>query len=98
MTHAMVSGWYQGEIAKSMSWSFKISAESGRVGIGHKLSFIKVGEYGEARFIALQEDLDAITALEHAKVLQLICFNNPVPDDWLPLPETREGAVEKPKL
>ena len=29
---------------------------------------------------------------EHDKVLQLICFNNPVPDDRRPLPETCDGV------
>ena len=48
----------------------------------------------EPRFVALQKELDAILAVEHEKVLQLICFNNPVPDDWQPLPETCEGAIE----
>jgi hypothetical protein len=37
-------------------------------------------------------------AEEHSKVLQLICFNNPVPDDWQPMPETCEGVVEKQRL
>jgi hypothetical protein len=49
----------------------------------------------EHRFVALQNELDAILAVEHDKVLQLICFNNPVPGDWQPLPETCEGVVEK---
>jgi len=48
----------------------------------------------EPRFIALQQQLNAILADEHEKVLQLICFNNPTPENWLPLPETCEG-VEK---
>jgi len=46
----------------------------------------------EPRFIALQQELDAILAKEHDKVLQLICFNNPTPDNWQPLPETCEGV------
>jgi hypothetical protein len=46
----------------------------------------------EPRFIALQQELDAILAVEHDKVLQLICFDNPVPDDWQPLPETCESV------
>ena len=53
---------------------------------------------GEPRFVALRQELDAILAAEHEKVLQLICFNNPVPDDWQPLPETCEGVVERSKL
>jgi TolB-like protein/Flp pilus assembly protein TadD len=51
--------------------------------------------WGEPRFVALQQELDAILEVEHDKVLQLICFNNPTPDDWQPLPETCEGVEEK---
>jgi tetratricopeptide (TPR) repeat protein len=51
--------------------------------------------WDEPRFVALQQELDAILATEHDKVLQLICFNNPVPGDWQPLPETCEGVVEQ---
>jgi tetratricopeptide (TPR) repeat protein len=51
--------------------------------------------WNEPRFVALQEELDAILATEHDKVLQLICFNNPVPEDWRPMPETCEGVVEQ---
>jgi TolB-like protein/Flp pilus assembly protein TadD len=50
----------------------------------------------DPRFLALQKELDAITATEHARVLQLICFNNPAPDVWQPLPETCQGVVEQP--
>jgi tetratricopeptide (TPR) repeat protein len=50
--------------------------------------------WGEPRFVALQQELDAILAAEHEKVLQLICFNNPTPDYWQPLPETCEGVTE----
>jgi len=46
----------------------------------------------EPRFVALRQELDAILAAEHDKVLQLICFNNPVPDDWQPMPETCESV------
>jgi hypothetical protein len=49
----------------------------------------------EPRFVALQQELEAILAVEHDKLLQLICFNNPVPDDWRPMPETCEGVVEQ---
>lgn len=48
----------------------------------------------DPRFVALREELDVILAVEREKILQLICFNNPVPDDWQPLPETCEGVVE----
>lgn len=49
----------------------------------------------EPRFVALRRELDEILAEEHDKILQLICFNNPVPDEWQPLPETCEGVVER---
>ena len=49
----------------------------------------------ELGFIEVRKELDAIVAIEHEKVLQLICFNNPVPNEWRPLPETCEGVVEK---
>jgi len=51
--------------------------------------------WDEPRFVALQEELDALLAAEHDKVLQLICFNNPTPDHWKPSPETCEGVVEQ---
>jgi TolB-like protein len=49
----------------------------------------------EPGFIEVRKELDAIVAVEHAKILQLICFNNPVPNEWRPLPETCEGVVEE---
>jgi TolB-like protein len=49
----------------------------------------------EPRFDAVREELDAVIAAERDKVLQLICFNNPAPDNWQPMPETCEGVVEK---
>jgi hypothetical protein len=52
----------------------------------------------EPRFIALRQELDAIPDVEHDKVLQLICFNNPVPGDWQPLPETCAGVSEQRSL
>ncbi len=51
--------------------------------------------WDEPRFVALQQELDAILSAEHDKVLQLICFNNPAPGGWQPLPETCEGVVEQ---
>jgi len=48
----------------------------------------------DQRHIALLDELAAILAQERDKALQLICFNNPVPDFWQPLPETCEGVVE----
>jgi TolB-like protein/tetratricopeptide (TPR) repeat protein len=52
----------------------------------------------EPRFVALREELDAILAAEHDKVLQLICFHNPAPDQWQPMPETCDGVVEQSSL
>ena len=49
----------------------------------------------DPRFVALRQELQAILDAEHDKVLQLICFNNPVPGDWQPLPETCEGVKEQ---
>lgn len=48
--------------------------------------------------IALANELDAIRKLEHEKVLQLICFENPTPDAWRPLPETCAGVTDQPGL
>jgi tetratricopeptide (TPR) repeat protein len=48
------------------------------------------------RFIALRKELRAVLGVEHEKILQLVCFNNPVPDEWQPMPETCEGVVEQP--
>jgi len=50
---------------------------------------------GDPRFIALKDDLDELLAVEHDLVLQLMCFNNPVPHDWQPLPETCEEVTEQ---
>ena len=52
----------------------------------------------EPRFVALQEELDTMLAAEHDRVLQLICFNNPVPEDWQPMLETCEGVMEQSSL
>jgi TolB-like protein/Flp pilus assembly protein TadD len=49
----------------------------------------------DPRFIALWQETDEILADERARILQLICFNNPVPDEWQPLPGTCEGIVEQ---
>ena len=47
----------------------------------------------DPRYAALRQELEEILATEREKVLQLICFNNPVPEDWQPLPETCEGVA-----
>ncbi len=49
----------------------------------------------DPHFVALQQELDAILSLEHEQVLQLICFNNPTPDNWQPLPATCVGVEEQ---
>lgn len=50
------------------------------------------------QFVELQQELDAILVTDHDKILQLICFNNPVPNHWQPLPETCEGIVAQQVL
>ena len=52
----------------------------------------------EPGFIEVRKELDDIMVVEHEKVLQLICFNNPSPNEWRPLPETCEGVVEETVL
>jgi len=47
----------------------------------------------DPEFQALASRLDAILEKEHRNTLQLICFNNPIPDIWQPLPETCEDVV-----
>jgi len=49
----------------------------------------------EPRFVELQQEVDAMLAKEQDKVLQLICFNNPAPGGWQPMPETCEGVEEQ---
>jgi tetratricopeptide (TPR) repeat protein len=51
--------------------------------------------WAEPRFVALQQELDAMLAAEHDKVLQLICFNNPAPGGWQPMPGTCEEVQEQ---
>ena len=48
----------------------------------------------DLQFVGLNRDLDAILVDEHKKVLQLICFNNPVPNEWQPMAETCEGIEQ----
>jgi hypothetical protein len=50
---------------------------------------------GNPRFSALREHLESLIADEREKVLQLICFDNPTPDEWRPLPETCDEVVER---
>lgn len=42
------------------------------------------------RFATPQQELQTVLEVEHDKVLQLICFDNPVPGNWQPLAETCE--------
>jgi len=49
----------------------------------------------EPQFVALRRELDEILAREREEVLQLICFDNPAPDEWQPLPETCEGVAKR---
>jgi tetratricopeptide (TPR) repeat protein len=42
-------------------------------------------------FQALESRLDSILAEQRIEALQMMCFDNPVPDAWQPLPETCEG-------
>jgi TolB-like protein/Tfp pilus assembly protein PilF len=44
-------------------------------------------------FQALESRLDSILAAQRVEALQMMCFNNPVPDAWQPLPETCEGVA-----
>lgn len=50
---------------------------------------------GHPGFVALKRELEQLLSIEHEKVLQLICFNNPVPGNWQPLPRTCEGVRKK---
>lgn len=45
----------------------------------------------DPRFLALRQELEAILDAERDKVLQMVCFDNPAPDNWQPLPATCEG-------
>ncbi len=51
---------------------------------------------GDPEFVALRREMEKMLDAEHEKVLQLICFNNPVPDVWLPVSETCEGVANPP--
>ena len=51
----------------------------------------------DPRFVELMLELDATLATERDKVLKLICFKNPTPENWQPLPKTCEGVEERPE-
>jgi hypothetical protein len=48
----------------------------------------------DPRFVSLQQEMDELLIEQREKVLQLICFNNPAPAGWQPLPATCDGVVE----
>jgi TolB-like protein len=48
----------------------------------------------EPGFKALKAEMDDMLAIERENILQLVCFNNPVPGAWQPLAKTCEG-IEK---
>jgi len=50
----------------------------------------------EPRFARLVDRMSMLVEEEHEKVLQLICYHNPAPDEWWPLPETCMGVAEQP--
>lgn len=53
----------------------------------------------EQRFIDIETDVLQALESEREQTLQLICFNNPVPGAWQPLPETCDGvAAQKLEL
>jgi len=52
----------------------------------------------DPEMVKLSEELNSVNRQEHAKVLQLICFENPTPNAWRPLPETCEGVTDRPGL
>ena len=51
--------------------------------------------WDDPRFVALQQEIDGMLTAEHDKVLQLLCFNNPAPGGWQPMPETCEAVEEQ---
>lgn len=69
---------------------------------GMRVSFLDERVFDDLQnnpeMIVLAEELDAILEQEHAKVLQLICFQNPTPDAWRPLPATCEDLADQPGL
>lgn len=43
-------------------------------------------------FRSLSQNLAAMLHVEHEKVLEIVCFKNPIPDVWKPLEETCKGV------
>ena len=54
--------------------------------------------WDEPRFVALQQEIDTILATQRDEVLQLMCFNNPAPSGWQPMPETCADVQEQVAL
>ena len=50
----------------------------------------------DQRFIDIESDVLQALEVEREKALLLMCFNNPAPGAWQPLPETCEGVIETP--
>ena len=77
-----------------------VSALELAVGNGLRARFLDEPIFSNIRaipeFLALRAELDSIIAAERDSVLQLVCFDNPIPNDWQPLPATCEGLVERP--
>jgi len=48
--------------------------------------------------ISLEKNVDRAESITHVTGRRLICFNNPVPEDWKPMPETCEGVVAQRRL
>ena len=46
----------------------------------------------DTEFLKLKQDTQNKLKIERDKALQLVCFNNPIPDTWQPLPETCAGV------
>jgi TolB-like protein/Flp pilus assembly protein TadD len=80
-------------VVKSLRKAVQLGLRDPGVNYFGPASFARIND--EPRVVELLEELDALVVEEHDKVLQLICFNNPAPDDWQPLPETCDGVVEQ---
>lgn len=51
---------------------------------------------GHPEFAALRAEMQQFVDAEHAKVMQLICIDNPIPDTWQPLRQTCMGVTPGP--
>jgi TolB-like protein len=49
----------------------------------------------DPRFVALLQKIDTDLVKQRKEVLQTICFNNPVPRAWRPLPDTCDGVAKE---